>query len=155
MFRCQRKDGSRIIKNCPQGCSACVTTLERYPHSARRHSSLPNEMHPRTQFVPLSNMNINKSEKCLNTIGTINLPPQLNRPQQGLLYALHTTKGKSKQQARAKQHSNHFLCYVVHEAWRSSQHLCCRAVSLVARKQCAIKHVGASRIAMGVGREPR
>ena len=75
-------------------------------------------------------MNMNKSEKCPNTIGTINLPPQFNRPQQGLLYALHTTKRKSKQQAGAKQHFQSLLCYVVHEAWRSSQHLCRRAVSL-------------------------
>ena len=50
-------------------------------------------------------MSMNKSEKCPNTIGTINLSPQFNRPQQGLLYALHTTKRKSKQQAEAKQHS--------------------------------------------------
>ena len=50
-------------------------------------------------------MKTNKSEKCPNTIGTINLSPQFNRPQQGLLYALHTTKRESKQQAKAKQHS--------------------------------------------------
>ena len=38
----------------------------------------------------------------------ISLSPQFNRPQQGLLYALQTTKRKSKQQAGAKQQSNHF-----------------------------------------------
>ena len=42
---------SAVIKKCCQWCSACVTTLERHPHSARKHSSLPNDANPRTRLV--------------------------------------------------------------------------------------------------------
>ena len=42
---------SAVIKKCCQWCSACVTTVERHPHSARKHSSLPNGTHPRTRLV--------------------------------------------------------------------------------------------------------
>ena len=42
---------SAVIKKSCQWCSACVTTLQRYPHGARKHSSLPNGTHPRTRLV--------------------------------------------------------------------------------------------------------
>ena len=147
----EEQDGSRIIKNCPLGCSACVTTLERYVHSARRHSSLLNGIHPRTKFVTLSNMKMNKSEKCPNTIYTrINLSPQFNRLQQGLLYApanheeeIKTTR-RSKttlqnRTAEARFFRPHFNV-ADHEAWRScARRLCCRAISL-SRRPKTMRH---------------
>ena len=113
-------------------------------------------------------MSMNKSEKCPNTIGTINLSPQFNRPQQGLLYALHTTKRKSKQQAEAKQHSKTkqqkpdssnrtsmglitFMLCCARGVAKFPASLSSRGLSLVARKQCATKHVGATSVSTRVG----
>ena len=113
-------------------------------------------------------MSMNKREKYPNTIGTINLSPQFNRPQQGQLYALHATKRKSKQQAEAKQHSKTRTAEArfFKPRFKIADHvyvlLCTKrsevpSISAVAwslsspGNLCATKHVGATSVSTRVG----